>query len=403
LKKRILVSAGDISGDLLLSKVIFHLQEIANEKGQEIEFVGLAGEKCEAQGVKLLAHSKDVAVVGLTEVLSRLKTIFGVLHKLEKELSTVDSLICVDFPDFNFRLAKMARKLSKPVDYLVAPQLWAWRGGRVEDLKTFARRVYPVLPFEETYLRNEGLDARYLGHPLRDILPPRARKRAREELFIKEDDFLIAILPGSRKSEIKRHLSILVRAWVHFVKEAQRRHMPQRFRVLIPLTRDLNVDYLRSVLGSQDREIFESLLASQEWRLTQESWTCMQAADFAWVASGTATLEAAYYQLPHILYYKLNALSARMIRSLTPYFSNHEGMAGLPNILLNKRVIPEILQNDLTPQRLSYETLEFLGNPIRMNETRKQLRWIPKKLGEAGVSRRLAEDLWALWNPSVPS
>jgi lipid-A-disaccharide synthase len=398
LKRRILVSAGDPSGDLLLSKVVSELLEKAKSEGHELEFVGLAGDKCEAAGVKLLARSEQVAVVGLAEVLSRLGTIFGVLKKLTDELERVDSVICVDFPDFNFKLAEAARKKNKAVDYLVAPQMWAWRGERVEKMRRLIRRVYPVLPFEETFLRQAGVDARYLGHPLRDVLPPRARRSARDELGVKEDEFLIALLPGSRRSEMKRHLAILVRAWAHFQRESVRRHFPQRFRVQLPLAKGFDIDSLRSLLRGRDLELFESFLASQQWRLNRDSWLTMQAADFAWIASGTATLEAAYYQLPHLLYYRLSWLSARMIDSLTPYFSSAGGRAGLPNILLEKDVIPELLQDDLTPERLSLETLELLGNPIKMTALKRNLRWIPKKLGEAHVSSRLAEDLWKLWS-----
>ena len=397
MKRRILVSAGDPSGDLLLSKVIEKLREKAQAAGHELEFVGLAGDRCEAAGVRLLARSEDVAVVGLAEVIGKLKTIFGVLSKLSAELDSCDSVICVDFPDFNFKLAEAAAKKHKPVDYLVAPQMWAWRGGRIEKMRRLVRRVYPVLPFEESFLRQAGVDARYLGHPLRDVLPPRARKSAREVLGVRDDDFLVAILPGSRRSEIKRHLTVLVRAWDQFTREAARRHFPQRFRVQIPLAKGFELDDLRSFLAPRDLEVFESFLAAQEWRINRDSWLTMQAADFGWIASGTATLEAAYYQLPHLLFYRLSWFSARMIDSMTPYFSSEGGMAGLPNILLEKRVIPELLQGDLTPARLSVETLELLGNPIKMTSLKRNLRWIPKKLGEARVSERLADDLWSLW------
>lgn len=395
-----LISTGDLSGDLLLSRVIEHLHQIASQNGDEIEFVGLAGEKCEAQGAKLLARSEDVAVVGIIEVLARLREIFKILGRLGQELDAVDSVICVDFPDFNFRLAQLAKKKGKPVDYLVSPQIWAWRGERVNKMRELTRKVYPVLPFEESFLRENGVHAQYLGHPLRDILPPRNRRESREVLGVKADEFLMALMPGSRHSEIQRHLPILVRAWKLFTKEAKRRHMTQRYRAYLPMPKGWNLERIASVLKGKDREVFDELLATQEWRLNNDSWTTMQAADFGWIASGTATLEAAYYQLPHILFYRLSWLSARMIRSMTSYFTGNGMGAGLPNILLNKRVIPEILQEDLTPARLSLESLELLGHSIRMSSIKRDLRWIPKKLGEAGVSQRMAEDLWALWTKS---
>jgi lipid-A-disaccharide synthase len=400
LKKTILVSAGDVSGDLLLSKVVVHLKDIALKEGVELNFIGLAGDHCESVGVQLIAHSNEVAVVGIVEVVSRLKHIFGVLNQLSKVMNSVDSVLCVDFPDFNFRLSEIALKKSIPVDYLVSPQLWAWRSSRVERMKLLTRKVYPVLPFEETYLRNRGVNAKYLGHPLRDILPPRNRRESRDVLTIKNEDFVIALLPGSRKSEIKRHLPILLHAWKCFSQESKRRHMVQRFRAVLSLPPKWDRDQIRNLLRESDWEMLEAYMSSQEWRLNHQSWTTMQASDFAWIASGTATLEAAYYQLPHILFYRLSWLSAQMIQSLTSYFSANGPGAGLPNILLEKKVVPEILQGDLTAERLSRECLELLNNPIKLSALKRDLRWIPKKLGESGVSKRMAEDLWGLWTHS---
>lgn len=400
MKKRILISAGDVSGDLLLSRVIFHLKEKAKENDIELEFVGLAGEQCEKQGAVLLARSSEVAVVGIVEVLSKLRHIFKVLGRLGQELDRVDSVICVDFPDFNFRLASLAFKKKKAVDYLVSPQLWAWRSSRVEQMRRLTRKVYPVLPFEESFLREHGVNAQYMGHPIRDILPPRNRREARDLLGLKTDDFAFALLPGSRKSEIKRHLPVLLNSWSLLTREATRRHIPLRYRGVLSLPKEWTLENLLVLLSSQDAQLLESFLSSQEWRLNHESWTTMQGADFGWIASGTATLEAAYYQLPHILYYRLSWLSARMIDSMTSYFDSNGRGAGLPNILMERKIIPEILQNDLTPDRLARETLELIGNSIKMTALKRDLRWIPKKLGESGVSARMAEDLWALWTKS---
>ncbi len=403
MRQRVLVSAGDPSGDLLLSKVIGHLFELGHEHGIEFEFKGLAGPKSESAGVKLYGRSEDVAVVGLTEVIKNLPKIFGVLGELSKLLPDSDRVICVDMPDFNFRLAKFAKKRSLAVDYLVCPQVWAWREDRLELMRSLFRRVYPVLPFEETYLRQHGIDARYLGHPIRDILPPRARKQKRDELSVPDDVFAIAVLPGSRHSELKRHLPILIDAWVLFQKQAKRRHLDKSYRAILPIARGMKRADLDALLKGRHQKLFNEWLNSREWQLHDDAWSVMQAADFGWIASGTATLEAAYYQLPHILFYRLSWLSARIIRSLTSYFSGNEGMAGLPNILLERRVIPELLQENLTPERLAIESIEFISDTIKMTNTKKQLRFIPKRLGEAGVAKRMAEDLWELWGLSQKS
>ena len=397
MKQRVLVSAGDPSGDLLLSKVITHLKILGEQRGVDFEFKGLAGSKSEAAGVEVFGRSEDVAVVGLTEVIKGLPKIFAVLNKLTSMLPEVDRVICVDMPDFNFKLAKMARKRSMNVEYLVCPQVWAWREERVKELRELFRRVYPVLPFEEEYLNQQGVDSKYLGHPIRDVLPPKARRQKREELSLPDDVFAIAVLPGSRKSELKRHLPILIDAWDIFTKEAKRRHVGKPYRALLPIARGMTRSDLENLLPANKRNRFNELVNSKEWDLQEDAWTVMQASDFGWIASGTATLEAAYYQLPHILFYRLSWLSARIIRSLTSYFSGRNGMAGLPNILLERKVIPEILQDNLSPERLAYESLELISDPVRLSRMKKQLRFIPKRLGEAGVAERLAADLWELW------
>lgn len=382
---------------MLLSKVITHLKELAVQREVEIEFVGLAGKHSEKEGVRLIGRSEEVAVVGLTEVFKNLRHIFEVLKKLGDELPRSDRVICVDMPDFNFRLARMARKRGMSVDYLVCPQVWAWREDRVFELKKLFRRVYPVLPFEEDYLNQRGVSAKFLGHPIRDVLPPRARKKAREDLGLLDDIFAMAVLPGSRKGEIARHLPILVDAWEIFIRESKRRHQGALFKALLPFKAGTTRADLEPLLNTKQKKLFNQWINSKEWVICEDSWQVMQAADFGWVASGTATLEAAYYQLPHILFYRLSWLSARIIRSLTSYFSAEEGRAGLPNILLERNVIPEILQNNLSPERLAFESLEILANPIQMNRIRKHLRFIPKRLGKAQVAERMAEDLWEQW------
>lgn len=396
--RRILVSAGDSSGDLILSKVIESLRREAGD--QKLEFVGLCGPACIAQGVKPLASSKDVAVVGIFEVLKKLKVIFHALDLLRNELSRVDSLICVDFPDFNLKLAGMAQKLNVPVDYIVAPQVWAWRSNRLPKMRRLLRRLYPALPFEENVFREAGLDARYLGHPIRDLLPPRARRPAREKLKAGPDDFIFCLMPGSRRSEIQRTMPILVESWKALAKIRANRSLPgypARWRAVVPVAPGWTADQLLEALGPKEKAQVRDYLARGEWLFHDDSHEVQMAADFGWITSGTATLEAAYYQLPHILFYRLSGLTAFLIQSLSSYFTHNKGMAGLPNILLGQPVIPELLQKDLQPQRLATETFELLGDRTRFNLLKKQLRFVPQRMGEPGATERIAQDLWRLW------
>lgn len=392
--RRVLVSAGDPSGDLILAAVIRELKDIAPGR---LEFVGLCGPASEAEGVRILASARDVAVVGIWEVLRKLRTIFGVLGRLREELPKSDSLLCVDFPDFNLKLAGLAKKAGKPVDYIVAPQVWAWRSGRLAKMRGLIRRLYPALPFEEEIFRDAGIDARFFGHPIRDLLPPRSRASARRELGFKDEETVFALMPGSRRSEIDRHLPLLLDAWERALVVKPRRALKGVWKGLLPLAPGWDLARFSEGFDARTRQRLDERVESGDWKIVNDSRQALMAADFGWIASGTATLEAAYYQVPHVLIYRLSGLSAWLIRSSTSYFEGTEAMAGLPNILLGRKVIPELLQADLSADRLSAETIELLTDSVRMGNIRKSLRFLPKRLGEAGVARRIAEDLARLW------
>jgi lipid-A-disaccharide synthase len=396
LKKKILVSAGDPSGDLKLSRLIQALQEKFGPDA--FEFFGLAGPECEKRGVRLVARSSEVAVMGFTEVLAKLPKILSVLKKMNDELPAADGVLLVDFPDFNFKLAHRASQLKKPVDYFIAPQIWVWKRGRLKAMQKFVRRVYPELPFEENIYREAGIGAHYYGHPIRDILPPKARKAVRQELNIHQEDFLFAILPGSRHSEIRKHLPIFVDAWHELRIELSRRRDDRVVRVVLPLAQGITEkDFLDSLNEEQKRK-YRTWVDYREWIVGEDSWKMLQAADFGWIASGTASLEAGYYQLPHILVYKLSALTALLIKMRSNYLAVDGGFAGLPNIILEKAVVPELLQADLDSKRLRSETIELLYDHSRLQAMRKELRWLPKKMGSAGVLERIAEDYGSLWS-----
>jgi lipid-A-disaccharide synthase len=398
--RRVLVSAGDPSGDLILAKLVESLREQSRETGAgDIEFVGLCGPAAEAAGVKVIASAKEVAVVGITEVLRNLPHLFGVLNRLKTELVRVDSVLLLDFPDFNLRLAELARKAGKPVDYVVAPQVWAWRGGRLDQIRQRVRRMYPALPFEEEVFREAGIDARFLGHPIRDLLPPKARRAAREELAVSPEDHLIAILPGSRHSEIRKHLPLLIEAWGLFLALEAKQNLGKhaRHRAVVPLAPGWTREEWLGLLEEKDRARLLELERAGDWILTHDSRRALMAADFGWIVSGTASLEAALYLVPHILLYRLSPISAFLIKRLSHYFSDENAAAGLPNILLRKMVIPELLQDRVSARALAIESYELLGNPARLDEMAKSLRFLPKKLGEAGATRRIASDLLAAW------
>jgi lipid-A-disaccharide synthase len=395
-KFKVLVSAGDPSGDLILAAVIRELKAL----NPNFEFVGLCGPASVEAGAVALASSADIAVVGIWEVLGSLGKIFGVLGRLEQELDSCQSVLCVDFPDFNLKLAQLAKRKNKFVDYIIAPQVWAWRSSRMVTIRERVRRLYPALPFEESLFRDQGVDAKFMGHPIRDLLPPKNRKSARAEFQLLPDDFALLMMPGSRKSEIKVQMPLMLEAW-NFVQKFSTRYPSSmqlsKWKVIVPLAPGWNHESFFSLLPSKTRKKIDLLQESGTLQFTNQGRSAMMASDFGWITSGTATLEAAYYQLPHILLYKLSQFSAYLIRQSSRYFSDPDSFAGLPNILLGKKVVPELLQNDLNPRRLALESLELLQNSAALSQMRKELRYLPKSLGEVGATGRMAQDLFKLW------
>lgn len=396
LHRRILVSAGDPSGDLILSEIIKNLREVYPTV--VFDFVGLCGPKSIEQGARAIVSTQDVAVVGIVEVLRNLDKIFKSLHVLSDELKKCDSLLCVDFPDFNLRLARMAKKIGRPVDYVVAPQVWAWRSGRIPLIKNLVRRLYPAFGFEASLFLEAGADAKFLGHPIRDLLPPRNRRESRMELGVDSSDFVVGLMPGSRRGEIRRHLSLMVEAWDLFYSQKNRLYSKHKnLKALLVLAPQWTLEDLLKVLNQHLRSQVEEWVKEGYWIVSNDSHRALMAMDFGWICSGTATLEAGYYQVPHILLYRLNSFSVYLLRMLSSYFSDPESSAGLPNIILKKKVIPELLQNDLTAERLARDSAELLLDNPKMVDIVKHLRFIPKALGEPYACRRIAMDLGALW------
>lgn len=396
--RRVLVSAGDPSGDLILAAVIRHLK--AHNQGEPLEFVGLCGPASEAEGAQIIASAKDVAVVGISEVLRNLRKIFGVLDRLKAEIPRCQSVLCVDFPDFNLKLAQLARRQGCPVDFIIAPQVWAWRSNRLPQIARAVRRLYPALPFEESIFRDAGVDARFLGHPIRDMLPPRNRREARKEIAADPDDRVICVMPGSRRSEIERHLPLMLEAWERFAQLERQAQFRTRNVAVLPLAPGWTREGWFELLKPEDQARFQRFEAEGVWRVVPDSRRALMAADFGWIVSGTATLEAALYQVPHVLVYRLSGLSAFLIKALSTYFSDSSASAGLPNILLGRAVIPEILQDSLSAKRLAIESFELLHDPTRLDEIGKSLRYLPKKLGDPGATERIALDLLAAWKPA---
>jgi lipid-A-disaccharide synthase len=360
--------AGEASGDLHGATLARALKSL--EPG--IALVGMGGSRMEAAGVRLLHGIDRAGVVGGTEVLGRLPALVRILRDLGHRLAELRprALVLIDFPEFNLRLARRARAERIPVVYFMAPQVWAWRRGRLQTMARDVTRVLAVFPFEVGLYQDAGVPVDFVGHPLLDVLPPIARAAARAGLAA-EDEQLVGLLPGSRVAEVQRHLGVLLGAAQKILGRES------RVRFALPLAATIRA---AEVEGS----IRDAGLAVQVLR--GEAYRVMAGADLLLLASGTATLEAACYGTPMVVLYRLSRLSYALARLLVRGVSH----ISLPNIIAGRGVVPELIQGQATPARLARAALALLRDGEARARQQAVLREVRARLGQSGAGERAA-------------
>ena len=339
------IVAGEASGDLLGS----HLMAALKEVRPELQFVGIGGPKMQSVGMEILFPMEKLAVRGYVEVLRHYFEILGIRRKLRAyfRANPPDIFIGIDAPDFNLGLELALKQQGIPTIHYVSPSIWAWRGERIHKIKRAVTRILALFPHEPELYRQAGVPVDYVGHPLADMLPEQPKRaEMRETMRIPQHAKVFAFLPGSRQSEVK----YLANTFIETAKLILQQLPDARF--LVPL------------VSRETRGIFEQALYdcdAQELPITLlfgHAQDAMIAADGVLVASGTATLEAALVKRPMVITYRMPALSWWLMKrkSYQPYY-------GLPNILCERFVVPELFQEDATPENLTQALLNLINNP----------------------------------------
>ncbi len=365
-----MIIAGEASADLHGANLVRSMRRI----NPEISFCGIGGEKMEAAGVKILFTSSQMAVVGLTEVFSRLPYIFKAYRRLKDLLKddNPDLIILIDYPAFNIRLARYAKRVRVPVLYYISPQVWAWREGRVKKISRRVDRMSVVLPFEEAVYRKYGLAPDYVGHPLMDTVPrDLTRAEAVQALGLEMGSPILGLLPGSRREEIVNLFPAMVKAAEIL---SSRYH---DLRCLLPLAPTVSPSLVEDLISRSSVGIK---------LITGDTYTTLAACDLALVASGTATLETAIMGIPMIIVYRLSAISywigKRVVK--VPFI-------GLVNLVAGEVIVPELIQADVTPQRLAETADTILGDSRIKENMIKNLEKVKTKLGQGGASEKTAK------------
>jgi lipid-A-disaccharide synthase len=367
----IFISAGEVSGDLHAAAVLHALRRHRTD----LVAWGVGGPRLSAAGQRQTAGIEQLSLVGISEVLPRLGSIIALLRRLKRELAARRPavVVLVDAPDFNLRLAESAHALGLRVVYFITPQVWAWRRGRLDDIRRTVDLALCILPFEEPFFREAGVRAEYVGNPLVDTVRPSAPPPAlREELDLDPSRPVIALLPGSRGTEIRALLPALLGGARLLDRRAPR---PQ---------------FVVPVASPALREALAPLTAARlDVRIVDgRSWDCLAAADAAVVASGTATLEAALIGTPSVTVYRISAVSYAIARRLVS-----ARWASLPNLLLGEEAVTELLQRECNPARIAAEVGRLLDDPAAALRLREKYGKVRTLLGPGGAAKRAADSI----------
>ena len=367
---KILIVAGEASGDSHAAQLVAAIKE----ELPAAEFLGVGGEALASQGVRLLCPASELAVVGLLEVAGRLPAVFKALRDIGRALRTENPqlVILVDFPDFNFWVARLARWYRVPVMYYISPQVWAWRTYRVRTIARLVDRMVVIFPFEAEFYRDRGVPVEYVGHPLVETLPALpSRDVLLKKWGLDPRRFTLALLPGSRGSEIERHLPTILKG-AALIKQA----IPET-QFILPLASTAPGDLVAESVA-QFKDLDLKIIPGQ-------SYAALSAAHLAVVASGTATVEAALAGTPSIIVYRLSPFTFAVGRLLIRV--DHVGMA---NLLAGERLFPELLQHLFTPESLANEVLSLVKDQERLGVLHRGLARISERLGGPGASSRAA-------------
>jgi lipid-A-disaccharide synthase len=402
---RILISAGEASGEMYGAQLMEALRTDSIHVGKgvparpadlssatakpalnpdRLEFFGVGGDKMRAAGCDVVVDSKDLAVVGITEILGHLPKIWGLFHKLiaEADRRKPDVAIVIDSPAFNWRVARQMHKRGIPVVYYVCPQFWAWRQGRVRLLRKYVDKALVIFPFEEKFYRDRGVDAEFVGHPLAELSKPSiTRDQYAAENGLVAAKPWITLMPGSRVKEVRMNLPGML--WAA-------EFLGTDYDFLVPVARTISESLIRELMAANPN-------GSAPIHLVPEALPALAHSRAGIIASGTATVEAALMDLPFVMVYKVTPLTYFLGRSTVkvPHFA-------MVNLIAGKQVVPELVQADFTPEKVTAEIRKIIPESEARKKMLEGLKDVRLRL-EGGqestihAADRAAKAIFAMW------
>lgn len=357
------IIAGEASGDLHASNLILEIKKI----DADAQFRCWGGDLMEQAGATLVKHYKDLDFMGFVEVILNLRTILANIKQCKRDIKAYepDQLILVDYPGFNLRLAKFAYELGINVNYYICPQIWAWKESRVKTIKKYVHRLFVILPFEQQFYAKHAVESNFVGHPLLDQFHA---KHAPSNDFRKEYNLgskpIIALLPGSRKQEIKKMLPIMSETSKHF----------KNYQFVLACTKHISPEFYHRYCSNKE----VNFLIGKTYEILQNSTAAM-------VTSGTATLETALFDVPQVVCYKGNPLSIFIGRMLIKV-----KFISLVNLIMDKKIVSELIQDECNTKNLTEELEAILPGNSGYDKLKNEYKTLLIKLGGPGASARTA-------------
>jgi len=362
--KNILIVAGETSADIHGANLVAALKLL----DKELYFFGIGGEQLKQQGIEIIHDNNKMSIIGFAEVLrhySYLKKIFhNILEKCRK--TPPIRAILIDYPGFNLRLAKELKKLNIPITYYISPQIWAWKEKRIKIIKECVDQMLCIFPFEEDWYKARGLNAQYVGHPFYSLESANNESKINffKEHNIEPSSKILALMPGSRQLEVDRHLSIML-------KSAQLISDKNNIIPIIGLAPNINLPKIKSNIVKIE---------------SKNPVRALKNADIAILSSGTISLEAGIYNIPSVVIYKMNFISWFIAKNLTKV-----KFVSMTNILLEKEIFKEYLQNKINPKNISKEVLKLIENDKIKNKILIKLERLKKIIGKKNPSKEAAK------------
>lgn len=381
---KVLIVAAEASSCLYAQRLLEHWRD----QGMRVEAFGIGDESMQKLGFECLGRAEDLAVVGLQEVISHWGVIKKAFHDLVSAAETrkPDVVLLLDYPGFNLRFAKKIKKMAIPVVYYISPQVWAWRQGRVHTIKKLIDKMLVVFPFEVDFYRKHDVQVEFVGHPLLDELKEQfgnsqSREIRRAKYGVGPGDILLALMPGSRVSELKHH----IQTQLDVARELVKRFPHLKLALLV--APNFSTERVREWIGELD---FPLML------IKDEPFSMIDLADVVLCASGTATLMVGLLEKPMVIMYKMNALTAflaKMFVRSTEHF-------GLINLVLGERVATELFQDQANTQSLIDALVPLIEDSQTREELRRRLSEARNRLGSSGATIRVAQALEEYWKGS---